>query len=128
MNAKFFARVTLAATAAQVGMVVAGHYSAPIRDNLFALGGMAISLLAGVFYARISRGGWIASLVGGLLSGGACAFLGIGVSVFLGIGLLGVAAVVLLWRAFCEFYVTIFKISEDLHVLRQDVERERAGK
>src|SRR5688500_13124580 len=33
--------------------------------------------------------------------------------VFLGIGLLGVAAVVLLWRAFCEFYVTIFKISED---------------
>ena len=35
---------------------------------------------------------------------------------------------VLLWRAFCEFYVTVFKISEDLHVLRQDVERERAGK
>ena len=28
--------------------------------------------------------------------------------------------------AFCEFYVTIFKISEDLHVLRQDVEAERA--
>jgi hypothetical protein len=33
---------------------------------------------------------------------------------------------VLLWRAFCEFYVTVFKISEDLHVLRQDVEAERA--
>ena len=32
---------------------------------------------------------------------------------------------VLLWRAFCEFYVTIFKISEDLHVLRQDIEAER---
>ena len=43
----------------------------------------------------------------------------------LGIGLLGVAVAVLLWRAFCEFYVTIFKISEDLHVLRQDVEAER---
>jgi hypothetical protein len=43
-----------------------------------------------------------------------------------GIGLLGVAAVLLLWRSFCEFYVTIFKISEDLSVLRQSVEEERA--
>ena len=41
-------------------------------------------------------------------------------------GLLVAAGMVLLWRAFCEFYVTIFKISEDLHVLRQDVEAERA--
>lgn len=44
----------------------------------------------------------------------------------LGVGLLGVGVAVLLWRAFCEFYVTIFKISEDLSVLRQDVEAERA--
>ena len=46
--------------------------------------------------------------------------------VLLALGVLGVAVAVLLWRAFCEFYVTIFKISEDLHVLRQDVEAERA--
>ncbi|MFN9848773.1 MAG: DUF4282 domain-containing protein [Alphaproteobacteria bacterium] len=44
----------------------------------------------------------------------------------LGVGLLGVGVGVLLWRAFCEFSVTIFKISEDLHVLRADVEAERA--
>jgi len=44
----------------------------------------------------------------------------------LGVGMIGVFIAVLLWRAFCEFYVTIFKISEDLHVLRQDVEAERA--
>ena len=44
----------------------------------------------------------------------------------LGVGVLAVGVGVLLWRAFCEFYVTIFKISEDLHVLRQDVEAERA--
>ena len=44
----------------------------------------------------------------------------------LAMGVLGVAVAVLLWRAFCEFYVTIFKISEDLAVLRQDVEAERA--
>ena len=42
------------------------------------------------------------------------------------IGLLGVAALALLWRSFMEFYVAIFKISEDLSALRQDVEAERA--
>jgi hypothetical protein len=40
-------------------------------------------------------------------------------------GLLVMAAVVLLWRSFCEFYVAIFRISEDLAVLRADVEDER---
>lgn len=54
-------------------------------------------------------------------------FLGILLALgILGIGLLGVGVGVLLWRAFCEFYVTIFKISEDLRALRQDVEAERA--
>ena len=56
-------------------------------------------------------------------------FLGVLLALgILGVGLLGVAVGVLLWRAFCEFYVTIFRISEDLHVLRQDVEAERRGK
>jgi len=32
-------------------------------------------------------------------------------------GLLVMGALVLLWRSFCEFYVAIFKISEDLAVL-----------
>jgi hypothetical protein len=40
-------------------------------------------------------------------------------------GLLVMAALVLLWRSFCEFYVAVFKISEDLAVLRADVEAER---
>ncbi len=40
-------------------------------------------------------------------------------------GLLVMGALVLLWRSFCEFYVAIFKISEDLSVLRADVEAER---
>jgi hypothetical protein len=42
-------------------------------------------------------------------------------------GLLVMAALILLWRSFCEFYVAIFKISEDLSVLREDVEAERRG-
>jgi zinc transporter ZupT len=41
-------------------------------------------------------------------------------------GLLVVAAGGLLWRAFCEFYVTIFRIGDDLGALRQAAEDEQA--
>jgi hypothetical protein len=34
-------------------------------------------------------------------------------------GLLVALVAGLLWRAFCEFYVAIFRISEDLHALRK---------
>jgi integral membrane sensor domain MASE1 len=78
--------------------------------GLGIIGIMAFGVLGASVGVAIREGGW------GIL-------LAIGV---LGIGMLGVFVAVLLWRAFCEFYVTIFKISEDLHVLRQDVEAERA--
>ena len=43
-------------------------------------------------------------------------------------GFLIVGALVLIWRSFCEFYITIFKISEDLSALREAAERDqRAG-
>jgi len=44
-------------------------------------------------------------------------------------GLLLVGAVGLIWRAFCEFYVTIFRIGDDLSALRRVAEAEegRAG-
>lgn len=41
-------------------------------------------------------------------------------------GLLVAGALVLLWRSFCEFYVAIFRISDDLRVLRTSVDAERA--
>ncbi len=34
-------------------------------------------------------------------------------------GLLVCGALILVWRAFCEFYVAIFRISDDLHALRE---------
>jgi hypothetical protein len=40
-------------------------------------------------------------------------------------GLLVAGALVLLWRAFCEFYVAIFRISDDLRALRQQSDAER---
>ncbi|MEO8115521.1 MAG: hypothetical protein ABI655_14130 [Phenylobacterium sp.] len=67
--------------AAQLAMVIAGHYVAFIKDNVFAAGGMAISLVAGLVYAKLAAEGWPSSLIGGLVAGGACALLGIAVSV-----------------------------------------------
>lgn len=40
-------------------------------------------------------------------------------------GGLVLAALVLIWRGFCEFYVAIFRISEDLGVLRETADAER---
>jgi hypothetical protein len=40
-------------------------------------------------------------------------------------GFLIVGALVLIWRSFCEFYITIFKISEDLSALRAALETEQ---
>ena len=40
-------------------------------------------------------------------------------------GFLIVGALVLIWRSFCEFYITIFKISEDLSALRDAAERDQ---
>jgi hypothetical protein len=79
--------------------------------GLGIIGVMAFGVLGGAVGVAIREG----TIMGVLLA------LGV-----LAIGILGVGAAALLWRAFCEFYVTIFKISEDLAVLRADVEAERA--
>lgn len=68
---------------AQLVMVIAGHYVPFIKNNVFAIGGMLISLAAGWVYAKAAVQGWRPSLIGALIAGGACALLGIGVSVLL---------------------------------------------
>ena len=40
-------------------------------------------------------------------------------------GLLIVGAMVLMWRAMCEFYVAVFRISDDLHAFRRADEASR---
>ena len=77
--------------------------------GLGIIGIVAFGILGASIGVAIREGGW------GIL-------LAIAV---LAVGLLGVFVAVLLWRAFCEFYVTIFKISEDLSVLRAEAERTR---
>jgi uncharacterized membrane protein YqjE len=41
------------------------------------------------------------------------------------VGLLVMAALVLIWRSFCEFYVAVFRISEDLSALRAEMEADK---
>ena len=70
--------------AVQVAMVLLGHWISYIKDNLFAVGGVLISLAGGVAYARATgvqqRLVWLVSaLVGGL-----CGLIGIAVSFVLG--------------------------------------------
>ena len=71
-------------TALQTAMVVAGHSNRSIA-KLFAVGGMSLSLVAGVIYAVLARGEPTGSaVVGGVLAGAICALIGIAVSYFLG--------------------------------------------
>jgi hypothetical protein len=66
-----------------MAMVVAGHSSHAVA-NLFAPGGMSISLLAGVLYAATARSSLTGDATGGAIAGGVCALLGILVSYLLG--------------------------------------------
>lgn len=77
-------KYTAIGTVLQIAMVVGGHYNEFIRMNVFALGGMAISMLFGALWAKsaaTSKGGGFG---GGALVGGLCAIIGIAVSVILG--------------------------------------------
>ncbi len=44
------------------------------------------------------------------------------------VGLLICGMMALLWRSFCEFYVAIFRISDDLRALRQNSDSDHALK
>ena len=83
-NSRALVLATVIGTVLQVVMVVAGHSNKSIAA-LFAVGGMGFSLIAGLLYAIMAKGGSTSSLaVGGLLAGALCAFIGILISHLLG--------------------------------------------
>jgi hypothetical protein len=83
LNSRALLIATIVGTVLQVAMVVAGHSNKSIA-NLFAVGGMGFSLVAGIVYAVTARGGTTSSLaIGGLVAGALCAFIGIFVSYML---------------------------------------------
>jgi len=84
MNRRAFIIAGLVCFIAGLIMTVAGHYVAFVRDDVFAIGGMLISLVAGFIYVRIARGDWRDSLIGGAASGALGSLLAIAVSVILG--------------------------------------------
>jgi hypothetical protein len=80
MNSRALVIALVVGTALQLIMVLLGH-TQPSVARLFAVGGMTISLVAGIIYATSARGGTIGSnAVGGLVAGGLCALIGIVVS------------------------------------------------
>lgn len=84
MNNRALVIAAIIGTLLQVGMVVAGHSNQSVK-NLFAVGGMGFSLVAGVIYGVMSRGSTVGSLAaGGAIAGGVCAFIGILVSHLMG--------------------------------------------
>ena len=80
LNPRALVLASLLGTVLQVAMVVAGHSNKSVA-NMYAVGGMGFSLLAGLAYAVWSRGAPPSSLaVGGMIAGAVCAFIGIFVS------------------------------------------------
>jgi hypothetical protein len=83
MNRSALVSSIVLGTLLQLAMVIAGHYVAFVRDDVFALGGMAISLIAGLYFGWRAGGDWGERLLGGGIAGGVCAILGIAISVLL---------------------------------------------
>ena len=84
MDSRALVIASTAGTIAQLVMVISGHFDDSIAA-LFAVGGMTISLVAGLLYGLRARQTTVGTAsLGGLLAGGICALLGIAVSYFLG--------------------------------------------
>src|SRR5262245_1863173 len=79
MSTRALLIATLIGTVLQTAMVVAGHRNSSIA-KLFAVGGMSLSLIAGVIYAVLAGGPTGLAILGGVLAGGLCALIGIAVS------------------------------------------------
>lgn len=84
MNRRALLNATLIGLVLQLGMVFAGHINTFVRMRLFAVLGMAISLVAGVLYAALARSSRGHNALGGCIAGGLCALIGIAVSHLLG--------------------------------------------
>ena len=83
-SASAFRNATIIGTLLQLAMVVSGHWVEFIKLNVFAVGGMLISALAGVIFARSAGLDRKKSAIQGAIVGGLCALIGIAVSFFLG--------------------------------------------
>jgi hypothetical protein len=79
MSIRALVIATVIGTILQTAMVVAGHSNKSVA-KLFAVGGMSLSLVAGVIYAAMAGGSTSSAILGGVIAGSVCALIGIGVS------------------------------------------------
>jgi hypothetical protein len=84
IDPKILQRALIVGTVLQVAMILIGHFSPWVRDNVFLFGGMMISGVAGYLYAMDYAAGFMRGTLGGAIAGGACALIGIAASVLLG--------------------------------------------
>ena len=80
---------------------------------------------AGLGVIALIAFGFIGTAVGVALREDLLMGLLLAASVIVG-GFLVVAALVLLWRSFCELYVALFRLSDDLHAIRQATDAEHS--
>lgn len=85
INSRALMIASIVGTVLQVAMVVAGHSNTSVAA-MFAVGGMSISLVAGVIYGYLVKGPRVLGglIAGGAAAGGICAFIGILVSHLMG--------------------------------------------
>jgi len=84
MNSKALQHAALVGTLLQIAMVMLGHFVPWVALNVFMFGGVAISALAGLLYAREAAAGYGPGALGGAIAGAVCALIGIAFSVLLG--------------------------------------------
>ena len=110
-----------------------GFLSDPHRQRLWTLltfermiTGPVIHLVywAGLGVIVVGAFSVVGASIGIAVREGSWAAILLAIPVLIG-GLLAVGAMGLLWRAFCEFYVAIFRISDDLAALRRAAEAEQ---
>ena len=78
-------KATLVGTVLQLAMVIAGHYSAPIRESGFAILGTGIAAVTGVLFSRwAGRPARMGSATGGAIAAGVSGLIGTIVSALLG--------------------------------------------
>lgn len=80
---KWFGITSVVGTVLQIGMVIAGHFNEFVKNNVFAAGGMFISLIIGAWFGAVAARSKAGAMAGGALAGGDCALIGIAVSVAL---------------------------------------------
>jgi hypothetical protein len=77
LDGKLIQRAAITGIILQLTLVIIGHYVEWIRANAYEFGGMMISGVAGLLYARDYAKGYARGALGGAIAGGTCGLIGI---------------------------------------------------